>query len=83
MEELVMKIMELSIEARFKVADDKLELLEIARIKNEVLKHTLRTEYELNIINEKEYLRLAAQIVEISKMLSGWIKYVTEKSHIL
>ncbi len=74
--------MELSIEARFKVADDKLGVLEIARVKNEVLKDALRTEHELNIIHEKEYIRLVEQVVEISKMLSGWIKYITEKSQI-
>ncbi len=74
--------MELTIEARFLVAKNKIRVLEITRIKNEVLKHTIRTEYEFKIINEKEYLRLAGQIVEISRMINGWIRYLTEKSHV-
>jgi len=41
----------------------------------EILKHLIRTENELCIIDAKTYLRLAEQLVEISKMTNGWIGY--------
>lgn len=60
-------------------ASQKLGALENLRLKIEVLKHLIRTEHELRIIEEKTYLRLAEQLVEISKMTNGWINFVTQK----
>ena len=53
--------------------------LEILRIKVEILKHLVRTEHELEIIDMKTYLRLSEQLIEISKMTNGWINFVTQK----
>ncbi len=57
---------------------EKIKILEDARINGEVLKNILRTEYELEIIDEKTYLRLARDSIEISKMLNGWISYINK-----
>jgi hypothetical protein len=62
--------------AEFSPANKKLEILEDARVLLEVLKHFIRIEYELKIINEKTYIRVEMLIVEISKMANGWIKYI-------
>ena len=53
--------------------------MEKLRIKNSVLQNLLRTENELKIIEDKTYLRIAEQIMEISKMNNGWINYLTQK----
>jgi len=34
---------------------------------------------ELGVINEQTYLRLAEQLIEISKNLSNWINSLTQK----
>jgi len=63
------------VEAAFNRKDTKMKTLEVARVHAEVLKHLIRTEHELNVIDEKIYLRLAKDLVEISKMINGWISY--------
>jgi len=49
------------------------------RIKTNVLKNLVRTEYEIKIIDMKTYLRISEQLVEISKMTNGWINFVNGK----
>ena len=49
------------------------------RIKTNVLKNIVRTEYEIKVIDMRTYIRISEQLVEISKMTNGWINFVTEK----
>ncbi|OHA18785.1 MAG: hypothetical protein A2664_04735 [Candidatus Taylorbacteria bacterium RIFCSPHIGHO2_01_FULL_46_22b] len=74
-----LKILSLAVEAAFKSKFLKLPILEKLRIEIEILKHLVRTENELKIIDTKIYLRLSEQLVEISKMTSGWLKFITQK----
>lgn len=74
-----LKILSLAIEAAFKQKALKFPVLEKLRIEIEILKHLVRTENELKIIDAKIYLRLSGQLVEISKMTNGWINFVTQK----
>ncbi|MDO8590839.1 MAG: four helix bundle protein [bacterium] len=69
----------LAVESAFKPKDLKHISLEGLRLQVEVLKHLVRTEYELQIISEKTYIRVAEQLVEISKMTTGWLVYATQK----
>ena len=78
-EQVAMEIMRLLIEAYFSEKSAKLEILEKTRILLEVLKHLVRTEYELKIIEEKPYIRIEFLIVETSKMMNGWIKYLLKQ----
>lgn len=71
-------LLTLLIKAAFMSKQEKIKILEDARINGEVLKNILRTEYELEIIDEKTYLRLARDSIEISKMLNGWISYINK-----
>lgn len=64
------------IRAAFARKFEKLPMLEQVRVSLEVLKHLVRTEHELKIIDEKSYLRIAAHIVETSKMANNWIKFL-------
>lgn len=66
------------IRAAFATKIQKLPILERVRVSLEVLKHLVRTEHELRIIDEKTYLRIAALTVETSKMINGWIKYLAQ-----
>ena len=56
----------------------KTERLEKARLITEKLKHLTRLEYELKIISEKSYIQTQSELVEISKMTNGWIKYLAQ-----
>jgi len=69
------EILALAVSAAFKPKSQKLPTLEVLRVKIEVLKHLIRTEHELEIIDAKTYLRISEQSVEISKMTNGWINY--------
>ncbi len=69
----------LAVDSAFKPHGRKLESLENLRLKIEILKHLVRSEYELEIIDTKTYLRLSEQMVEISKMTNGWLNFVTQK----
>lgn len=69
----------LAVESAFKPKSLKHISLESLRLQVEVLKHLVRTESELQVLSEKTYLRLAEQLVEISKMTSGWLVYATQK----
>ncbi len=57
--------------------NNKLPLLDNARIDAEVLKHMIRTAYDIGIIESQNYLNLANQIIEISKMINGWRNYLS------
>jgi hypothetical protein len=75
-EQITREILQKLITAEFSTTNKKLEILEDARILLEVLKHFIRTEHELKIIDEKTYIRIEMLIVETSKMTNGWIKYI-------
>ncbi len=68
------------IRAAFARKSQKIMILEDVRTSLEVLKHLVRTEHELHIIEEKSYLRIAVLIVETSKMANGWIKYLATQT---
>lgn len=70
--------MTLIIDASLAQRTTKALSLEQARISLEILKHLVRTEHELKIITEKQYLNVEALLVETSKMTNGWIKYITQ-----
>jgi len=78
-EKTCLEILILVIDAAYKTRSLKKPVLEVARIKIEVLKQLVRSVHELNIYGEKIYLDLQSQLQEISKMTNGWIKFVTEK----
>ncbi len=72
-------ILSLAVESAFKPKNLKQSVLEKMRVDIEVLKHLVRTEYELAIIDMRTYIRLFEQLIEISKMTNGWINYLTQK----
>jgi len=78
-ENLCVEILSFSIEAAFQTKFFKKPTLEKLRIKISVLQNLIRTEYELQIVEQKIYIRLSEQLVEISKMANGWLNFITQK----
>jgi len=53
---------------------EKLPILQKASVKLDVLKVLVRCCKDLKIIDNKKYLIFESQIIEIGRMLGGWIK---------
>lgn len=77
-ERVCLDLLALSVEAAFTPKTQKKPLLEKLRLKAEILKHIIRSEYELGILEQKKYLRISEQLIEISKMANGWLNFVTQ-----
>ncbi|HAT73616.1 MAG: hypothetical protein US30_C0009G0043 [Candidatus Moranbacteria bacterium GW2011_GWF2_36_839] len=77
-ENLLLEIFELSVFASFEIKHQKLSPLNSCRIKTEVLKRLFRIMLDLKIIEDKKYIELEFDLIEISKMTNGWIKYLKE-----
>jgi len=75
-ENLCIDVLTIAIDAALAQAIKKKILLYDLRVKVEMLKHLIRLMNELNIIEMKIYIFLEAQLQEISKMATGWIKYL-------
>jgi hypothetical protein len=75
-EDALMEIIKLSITASLAVKTNKFLYLDPIRIKIEVLKNFFRIAYELDIIRQKTYIDMELDLQELSKMTSGWIKYL-------
>lgn len=65
-----------TLRASFESKQRKLETLETSRVSVEVLKQLIRAEYELKIIDEKNYIKTQDKLQTISKEINGWIKYI-------
>ena len=75
-EKICLEIVSSIINAALEPKNNKLPILNSARIKIEVLKRLIRIIQELNIIEKKKYIELELDLQEISKMVTGWIKYL-------
>lgn len=75
-ERKVLNTFSLIISAVYKNKTEKYPVLEQARIQIELTKQLIRTAYEIKSLEERNYLRFAGMLQEISKMTNGWIKYL-------
>lgn len=75
-ENICLEMMNLIIAASLEIKNNKLPLLNSARVNIEILKRLFRTIYELNIIKNQKYIEIESDLQEISKMTNGWIKYL-------
>ncbi len=73
------EIFSLSIESALRSKGEKVELIKNLHIKIEILKHLIRISFETQIIKDKTYFNLETKLQEISKMATGWLKFVTQK----
>lgn len=79
-EKICIKVLTLSIRASLESKIDKQETIRELRINVETLKHLIRAEFELKIIQDKQYLSLEEKLQEISKEAVGWERYINKSS---
>jgi len=68
------RLLELIMLAYHESGRDKQVTLRRASVKADLLKIFLRMSWELKCIDAKKYLILSSEIVEIGRMIGGWIK---------
>ena len=77
-ENVVLKILEIVLSAVYVPKYEKNKILKTASNKIDFLKYLIRIAYDIKSINLKRYILLQENIVEIGKMLGGWIKSTTQ-----
>ena len=75
-DELSLNIIELVITAGYLPREQKLPVLQKVSIKIDLLKILLRLAWETKCLDNNKYQQLVSQLLEIGKMLGGWIKTV-------
>lgn len=75
-ENITLDLITISIDAALNQKDKKKQLLYELRVKIETLKQLIRAMNDLKIIDDRPYIVLEAQLQEISKMATGWMKYL-------
>ena len=73
-DQLMLEIIELTITAGYLPKEQKLSVLQRASVKLDLLKILLRLSFETKCLDNKKYQQLVLQIVEVGRMLGGWIK---------
>lgn len=72
-ENTILEILELTLLATYTSKNKKEILIKVSN-KIDFLKYLVRFAYEIRSINIKKYSILVEMIVEIGKMIGGWIK---------
>ena len=70
----MLDIIELTITAGYLPKEQKLPILQRVSVKLDLLKVLLRLAQETKCIENKKYQQLVIQIIEVGRMLGGWIK---------
>ena len=75
---LFIDMIEKLINARHQSSIKKIEPLERATMKLELLKLLFQVMWEIKYIDNKKYIAISDPLNEIGKMLGGWLKYVKD-----
>ncbi|MBI4080608.1 MAG: diversity-generating retroelement protein Avd [Candidatus Levybacteria bacterium] len=73
-DQVSLEIFENIILAGYLPREQKLPVLQKVSIKLDLLKILLRLAFETKCLDNKKYQQLVEQLLEIGKMLGGWIK---------
>lgn len=73
---LILEILEFLIEAETTKRDWKQPVLEKASRKLDLLKILVRLSNDIKILDDRKYLTITELILEIGRMLGGWLKAV-------
>ncbi|OHA56835.1 MAG: hypothetical protein A2114_02030 [Candidatus Vogelbacteria bacterium GWA1_51_14] len=65
--------------AENKTGSSKLLIIQKADVNAKILKYLLRLAYEIKALPESKYISSEMKLVEIGKMLGGWIKSIKLK----
>lgn len=77
-ENLILEILELLFLANSKQKQSRLLILNKINVKLKILKILIRLCYDSRAINQNKYIILQEKILEIGRMLGGWIKETRE-----
>lgn len=77
-ENCCLELFELIITTAFEARYRKFPILQRTQIKLSVLKRLLRVAHELGIVEQQSYIALELQLQDISKMATGWMRYLQD-----
>jgi len=75
-EQTLLDALEFTLSATYLQRQIKIPILRRASDKTDLLKYLIRLAYETHSINIKRYIVLEREVVEIGKMLGGWIRSI-------
>ncbi len=78
-EESLLTILELLLLGQTKEKLSKLLILKKADLKLKMVKLFIRMAYEVKAIDQRKYIELEGALLEIGKMIGGWIKSLNTK----
>ena len=67
---------ELILMGRVKTGNSKFLILQKADLKLSQLKFFVRLAYDLKVLPEKRYIELEEKLLELGRMLGGWLKFL-------
>ena len=73
-ENTIIKVLEFVLSAAYAPKNEKYKILRRASDKIDLLKYLIRFAYETKSVNEKKYFLLEEKVIEIGKMIGGWLK---------
>lgn len=73
-EDITLKIIEMFYEANAKYGQDRLIVLQFVDIRLKILQTLIRALFDIKAIDDKKFLKLSESLIEIGRMLGGWIK---------
>ncbi len=73
-ENTIIEILECVLSAAYSPKEKRHETLRKASDKIDLLKYLIRFAYETKSVNAEKYLLLEGKVIEIGKMLGGWLK---------
>jgi hypothetical protein len=73
-ENTALNILEMLYEANAKYGQNRLAVLQSVDTKLKILQTLIKALLDIKAIDNKKFLRLSEPLIEIGKMLGGWIK---------
>ena len=73
-DQILLEIIELIITAGYLAREQKLPVLKKIGIKLDVIKILLRLSNEIKCLDNNKYQQIISNVLEVGKMLGGWIK---------
>lgn len=75
----ILEILELSVKAAYLSKQEKLPVLKEIDFKINFLKTMIRLANEIKALDNKKYLALEKQILEIGRMNGGWLRSISQQ----
>ncbi len=77
---LFIELIELTIVATYSAREQKVQIIDKASIKLDLLKYFLQIGWELKAIDSKKLAQLSPLLVEAGRMFGGWKKQLVNKA---